>query len=388
MRECENWYGGKRCERCMTAKSPSIWPASWRKTARRRLLGWYRRNARDLSWRRTSDPYAIWVSEIMLQQTQVATVERYFERFLAALPTIHALATAREDRVLRLWEGLGYYRRARNMHAAAKKIVAEHRGIFPREMDAVRRLPGVGRYTAGAILSIAFDAQTPILEANTIRLLSRLLGYRGAAKTVTAQKLLWKAAESLLPRRGCGELNQALMELGSLICTPQKPRCAECPLVRLCRAQRNGVNEDLKRKSIKAPEKRHEVAVLIEGRGKVLLRKCGDGEWWSGLWDFPRFRVAPSQTTLQQQVKEHVRRLAGLKIRQPKPLATLRHGVTRYRITLHAYVAKCAGPGEITGGTWRWVRSREIEKYPLNSTGRKLAQIWMDQRQLAHLMSR
>jgi A/G-specific adenine glycosylase len=263
------------------------------------------------------------------------------------------------------------------MHAAAKKMVAEHRGIFPREMDAVRRLPGVGRYTAGAILSIAFDAQTPILEANTIRLLSRLLGYRGAAKTVAAQKLLWKAAESLLPRRGCGELNQALMELGSLICAPQSPRCAECPLQRFCRAQRNGMNEDLKRKSTRAPEKRHEVAVVIEQGGKVLLRKCGAGEWWSGLWDFPRFQVEPSNATIVQQVTRQIRRLAALNIQEPQHLATLRHGVTRYRITLDAYIVRCDGPAEASGRAWRWVRPRDIEKYPLNSTGRKLARLWL-----------
>ena len=184
--------------------------AEWFRHVRRCLRAWFRSNARDLPWRRTRDPYAIWISEIMLQQTQVATVERYFPRFLAEFPDVVALAAASESDVLRQWEGLGYYRRARQMHAAARQIVSDHRGQFPCEFDAVRQLPGIGRYTAGAILSIAFDAAHPILEANTIRLLSRLWAYRGNTHDRTGQMLLWNAATSLLSTRGNGELNQAL----------------------------------------------------------------------------------------------------------------------------------------------------------------------------------
>ncbi len=168
--------------------------AAWLRTFRRRLLNWYTRHARDLPWRRSRDVYRVWVSEIMLQQTQVATVEAYFKRFVATLPTIADLAAADEQEVLRLWEGLGYYRRARQLHRAAREIVERHDGQFPRDIDSVRSLPGIGRYTAGAILSIAFDQRAPILEANTIRLFARLLGYRDDPKTTAGQRVLWDAA--------------------------------------------------------------------------------------------------------------------------------------------------------------------------------------------------
>ncbi len=195
--------------------------AACRRAMWRRLRAWYDAHARDLPWRRTNDPYAVWLSEIMLQQTQVETVKPYFERFMKALPTIKTLARAEEHEVLRLWEGLGYYRRARQLHRAAQLIVAEHGGRFPRDPMVVRRLPGIGRYTAGAILSIAFDAREPILEANTLRLLSRLLAYAGDPRSGEGQRLLWAAAETFLPRRQVGRFNQALMELGSAICTPR-----------------------------------------------------------------------------------------------------------------------------------------------------------------------
>ena len=180
--------------------------------------GMVRPHARDLPWRGTRDPYAVWLSEIMLQQTQVETVKPYFQRFLAALPTIQALAKADEQQVLRLWEGLGYYRRARQLHQAARQIVADHDGRFPTDPQSVQRLPGIGRYTAGAILSIAFDQRQPILEANTVRVFSRLLAYDGQTTSSAGQKLLWAAAEAVLPARDVGRFNQALMELGSEVC--------------------------------------------------------------------------------------------------------------------------------------------------------------------------
>src|SRR5687768_8168178 len=191
---------------------------SWRTLLTRKLLAWFDRSARDLPWRRTSDLYAIWISEVMLQQTQVATVIAYFERFLHRFPDVGSLAAADEQQVLRLWEGLGYYRRARQLHAAARKIVAEHGGQFPRSYEAVRGLPGIGRYTAGAILSIGLDQRLPILEANTIRVLSRLIALRDDPRTTRSQAPLWQVAEEILPAADCGAFNQALMELGSEIC--------------------------------------------------------------------------------------------------------------------------------------------------------------------------
>ena len=207
--------------------------AAWKKSFRRRLLCWYRRAARDLPWRRERNPYRIWISEVMLQQTQVATVRPYFHRFLREFPNIRTLAEADERSVLRLWEGLGYYRRAQQLHEAARIVVEQHDAQFPRDPQTLRSLPGIGRYTVGAVLSIAFDARLPVLEANTVRLLSRLLAYDQNPMRAAGQRLLWTFAEQLLPRQNVGTLNQALMELGSEICTPRTPKCDECPLVGL-----------------------------------------------------------------------------------------------------------------------------------------------------------
>src|SRR5262247_3274442 len=183
------------------------------------LLRWYCKNKRDLPWRRTKDPYAIWVSEIMLQQTTVATVIDYYHRFLKRFPDIHSLATAREEDVLALWSGLGYYSRARNLHQAALKIVQDHRGRFPQDPDAIRSLPGIGPYTLGAVASIAFDLPLPLVDGNVIRVYSRLLALKGSPKDTKFQKKIWKLAELLLSRRSPGDFNQALMELGATVCT-------------------------------------------------------------------------------------------------------------------------------------------------------------------------
>ena len=215
---------------------------------------------------------------------------------MKTFPTIETLARADEHEVLRLWEGLGYYRRARQLHQAAKIIVAEHGGRFPRDPQVVRRLPGIGRYTAGAILSIAFDAREPILEANTLRLLSRLLAYAGDPRSTEGQRLLWAMAEILLPRRGAGRFNQALMELGSEVCTARSPRCDVCPLAVLCRANQQGRQQEIPPPKTKRPvEAVREAAVLVRRRGRVLLLRWPEGRRWAGLWDFPRFPIDAEQ---------------------------------------------------------------------------------------------
>jgi A/G-specific adenine glycosylase len=364
------------------------WTSRWRRNAREKLLAWYRENARDLTWRRTRDPYAIWVSEIMLQQTQVATVERYFSKFLAAFPTIAALGAGREQDVLRLWEGLGYYRRARQLHAAAKRIVAEHGGRFPRDFETVCTLPGIGRYTAGAILSIAFDQQLPILEANTIRLLSRLTAFRSDPASSAGRTHLWKAAEALLDGSGNGDMNQALMEVGSLICTPREPRCDVCPLGRLCPTRRLGLQEEIPRAKVKAKvEEVREAAVIIVDRGRVLLRQCGDGERWAGLWDFPRFavgKVGSRKSEIGKQLVDGALFLTDVTISDVQHFVRLRHTVTRFRITLDCYVGKRAekrgnGKRSVSGdGDLRWVKAAELDGFPLSTTGRKLARLWCE----------
>ncbi|HEV2969184.1 MAG TPA: A/G-specific adenine glycosylase [Pirellulales bacterium] len=356
------------------------WPGGdWRSRFRRKLLVWYRRHARELAWRRDRDPYRVWVSEIMLQQTQVVTVEPYFERFIDAFPTIRALATAKEDSVLRLWEGLGYYRRARQLHRAAKIIAAEHGGQFPDDPDAVRRLPGVGRYTAGAILSIAFDRPEPILEANTVRLFSRLLACRGDTRRAAAQRLLWHAAETVLPARGVGRFNQALMELGSQVCRPREPDCPKCPVMELCPTHRDGLQASVPAVRSNPPtEQVREAAVVITRRGRVLLVRRGDHERWAGLWEFPRVpcdRAEDPITAAELIAKIHQR--TGVVIQRPRSLTTFRHGVTRFRITLECFAATAAkAPRQRRAAAeQKWVRAVELADYPLSSTGRKLSRL-------------
>ncbi len=279
---------------------PACWRRpKWQTEFRRRLLGWFARNKRDLPWRRTKDPYAVWVSEIMLQQTQTPTVVRYFERFLTAFPTVQALAQAEQAEVLRLWEGLGYYRRAVQLHQAAQKIVSEFGGQFPQTVKELLQLPGIGRYTAGAILSIAFDQRQPILEANTVRLWARLLAYSEPVGSASAQRLLWYMAETVLPCRQVGRFNQALMELGSRVCLPRQPRCSECPVSRFCLAFQKGFQESLPRQRAKPTTQfSQEMALIVRRNDQVLLRRIPDGERWAGLWEFPRF---PLPTELAEQ---------------------------------------------------------------------------------------
>ncbi len=367
---------GKEIASALTTALPD---AARRKKFRRRVRAWYARHARDLPWRRSRDPYAIWVSEIMLQQTQVATVKPYFERFMRAFPNIEALARASEQQVLRTWEGLGYYRRARQLHAAARILVEQHGGTFPRDPDVARRLPGIGRYTAGAVLSMAFDAREPILEANTTRLFSRLLAYRGDPTTSAGQRLLWTMAQSVLPRRGVGQFNQALMELGSEVCLPRTPKCGRCPVALLCRARAEGAQAEIPRPKPKPPsEARHEAAVIVYRRGRVLLVRCPDDGRWAGLWDFPRLQVRSQQPAgLRRELIAGVQQQAGIEIEPGGHLKTIKHGVTRFRITLDCYEARylCGPKGKIDSARMRWLRPAELIEYPLNATGRKLSRL-------------
>lgn len=359
----------------MTDSPVSFPDAAWKARFRRRLMAWFRHNARDLPWRRTRDPYAVWVSEIMLQQTQVVTVVGYFERFLAAFPTVADLAAADEHQVLRLWEGLGYYRRARQLHAAAKIIVAEHGGELPRHPDQVRSLPGIGRYTAGAIASIAWDAREPILEANTVRVFSRLLAYRGDPARNHGQQLLWDFSASLLPARDTGLFNQALMELGSEICTPRGSLCEQCPVGSLCPTKQGGLQDVIPAAKRKTNyEERREAAVIVRQGDRVVLRRCAPHERWAGLWDFPRFPLTAQRgDPLRRQLEQAVTGLTGLRVGPGAKLTTIKHGVTRFRITLDCYEATCRGGRLKRGGEVRWVKIGELESYPLSVTGRKIS---------------
>ena len=359
--------------------APGEHDGAFKRKLRTRLLRWYDRSRRELPWRATRDPYHVWISEIMLQQTQVATVVPYFERFVAEFPSIAELAAASEEQVLRAWEGLGYYRRARHLHQAAGQIVRDHQGQFPASSEEVQALPGIGRYTAGAILSIAWDQRLPILEANTLRLYSRLLGYRDDPRSSAGQSALWKAAESWLPTQRVGDFNQALMELGSRICTPRDPDCDNCPLAELCAARRLGLQAEIPLPPRKPQiESVRQAAVVVRRNQEVLLLRRDDAPRWAGMWDFPRFELeATDPRGMADELARRVAETAGVKIERPAPLSTLRHGVTRFRITLECFTAECgrqlAKPAGLTER--RWVKPAELEPFPLSVTGRKLARL-------------
>jgi A/G-specific adenine glycosylase len=316
----------------------------------------------------------VWISEIMLQQTQVATVRDYFVRFIDAFPNVRRLAAATEPDVLRLWEGLGYYRRARQLHAAAQIIVAQHRARFPQSVAELRKLPGIGRYTAGAIASIAFNQRAPILEANTIRLLSRLIGYRGDPLSSVGQRILWQVAEDLLPRSNVAHFNQGLMELGSLVCTPSEPKCDECPLAGLCEARAAGLQHEIPPPK---PRKQYtdlrEAAVIVRKNGRVLMRQCARGERWAGLWDFPRFELASEGPLFaREEIVTKLRAQTGITCAPRALLKTIKHGVTRFRITLDCYQATFV-TGKARSRNIRWTPLNDLPTLPLSTTGRKIA---------------
>jgi A/G-specific adenine glycosylase len=265
--------------------------------ARTSLLGWYDRNARDLPWRRTRDPYAIWVSEIMLQQTRVDTVIPYYGRFLARFPTAHALADAALDDVLAHWSGLGYYRRARLLHEGAKAVVAKHDGAVPKAAEARRTLPGVGRYTAGAIGSIAFDLPEPIVDGNVARVLSRLLCIDTPLGTRETERVLWENAEALCQGERPGALNQALMELGACVCLPLNARCAQCPLQKHCAALRERRVAELPVPAAKKASRVVQLVALLarDATERVYLQR-GQGNLFGGLWGVPMREGAGAET--------------------------------------------------------------------------------------------
>lgn len=351
--------------------------AKARAAFRRRLLAWFGKHARDLPWRRDRDPYRIWLSEVMLQQTTVAMILPRFERFVAAFPTVHDLAAADEQRVLREWEGLGYYRRARALHAAAKAIVAEHGGELPRDVATLMTLPGVGRYTAGAVASFAYDVPAPIVETNTQRVLARLTAFDEPIAAGASQRFLWRAAERLLPTKGAGRFNLALMELGAVVCKPSDPRCDACPVSKHCAALAQGRQHEIPRLAAKPKITAvREAAVIVRKNGRVLLRQRPKGERWENMWDFPRFELASEGPLfVRDELAAKVREQTGVAVEPGGVLQTLKHSVTRYRITLDCYAARAVG-GRVRSSAERpvrWTPAAEVAELPLSVTARKIA---------------
>lgn len=342
---------------------------SGHRAIRRKLMSWFDRRERDLPWLHNRIPYRIWVSEIMLQQTQLATVANYYRRFIKRFPTVRKLAAADLDDVLKQWEGLGYYRRARQMHKAAGLIVEKFHGRFPTNFEDVLSLPGIGRYTAGAILSIALDQRFPILEGNTIRLFARLLAMEEDAWSSSAQSRLWEFSEQLLPHKRPGDFNQALMDFGREICRPRDPDCNKCPLNNYCIAVEKGLVDSIPVRGRKTRfVERRAAIVLVQRNGKVLMRRCAEGDFWQGLWDFPRFEVEDAA-----QVEQALLQSTGLQTELVSLGHTISHAVTRYRFKLACFQSTRAAGTLKRGCGFSWKTADVIEELALNASGRKFA---------------
>lgn len=347
---------------------------------RRKLHSWFRANQRELPWRVSRDPYAIWVSEVMLQQTQVTTVIPFYLRFLKRFPTLTELAEADEQDVLREWEGLGYYRRARHLHQSAKVIVESHSGIFPANAELARQLPGLGRYTVGAILSQAFDHRLPIVDANVARVLCRLLAWKQELEAKPTQEWLWATAEALLPTKNVGDFNQALMELGQTICTTGEPSCLICPLRDLCRGRASGAAGSLPQRRGKVePTFTRERAVIIQKQKQVLLcQRLPNAARWANMWEFPTQAII-SETGNVNTVQRQSEQLTGIRIRRLKKLGAITYGITRYKVTLEAVLAQFQG-GRLHRKAYQslvWVKPNELGQYPLSVPQRRLAKHWL-----------
>jgi len=373
------------------------------------LLDWFSQNARNLPWRHTRDPYAIWVSEVMLQQTQVQTVIPFWERWMRELPTVEAAAKADSAKLHKLWEGLGYYTRVRNLQKAAQVIVEKHDGKFPQNFDEVLALPGIGRYTAGAICSIAFNQPTPILDGNVIRVLTRIFDIAGNPKEKATNARLWQLAEQLVgravlcpPRRGedttpyrCSLLNQSLMELGALVCTPRNPQCLICPVKKLCVAFKERRTDELPNLAKRGmATARHFIAFAMERNGKCLVRQRPAGVVNAHLWEFPNVEVSVAPSSRPSPpvgdkvtggrlrgnapaydsnvvAKAICQKLFGVKPEMIQPLHTVKHSITRYRMTLEAFHVRLKNSPKKLAGVW--LSPDEFDSIAFTAAHKKLA---------------
>lgn len=331
----------------------------------RSLLTWYRQQGRTLPWRGERDPYKIWISEIMLQQTQVKTVIPYYERWLKRFPTVEDLAAADGQTVLKAWEGLGYYARGRNLHKAAKEVVEVYEGEFPRSLEAILKLPGIGRTTAGGILSAAFDRPISILDGNVKRVLSRLSAL--PVPTAKATKALWSLSDRLLDRDNPRDFNQAIMDLGATVCTPKKPACLLCPWQQHCLAYLQGIQSQLpmKEPTKPLPHKNIGVAVIRDDTGNILIDRRLDEGLLGGLWEFPGGKIEAGET-VEECIKREIREELGLEIEVKEHLITINHAYTHFRITLNVYYCQYLGgePKAIECQEIRWVTLDEIDQFP------------------------
>jgi A/G-specific adenine glycosylase len=345
------------------------------------LLDWFAANSRDLPWRRTYDPYAVWISEIMAQQTQMDRVVTYFNRFMTQFPNVAALADADENMVLKAWEGLGYYSRARNLLAAARRIMAEHGGRFPAQLEDIRALPGIGDYTAGAIASVAYNSDAVAVDANVLRVLARIFDIDSPVKEPAGKARVLALARSLLPAGRARDFNQALMELGALVCRPKSPDCPSCPVREVCQAKHLGIVAD---RPVLTKTKDITPLLVATGvlshAGCVFIQKRLPTGAWGNLWEFPGGRIEDGETPEAAITREYVEETA-FDTRVAEKLAVIRHGYTTYRVTLHCFLLRLADrydpaslPAPVLTAAQEslWVRPNELSRFAFPAGHRKL----------------
>jgi len=343
------------------------------KTFQNDLLAWFRAHQRDLPWRSSRDPYRIWVAEIMLQQTRIAAVMPYYDRFLERFPTVQSLAAAPQQEVLKLWSGLGYYSRARNLHSAAKQIVADHAGNFPRDLEDALELPGIGVYTAAAVLSIAYDVPLAVLDGNVARVLARLHAIRGDLRVPRTWRALTEKADQLLAHQAASDWNQALMELGEVICTPKSPRCLVCPVMQSCRAYAEGITNEIPEPRRKRASVSITIAavILLDAHGRTLLVRdpgAHDDVLFSRMWQFPALQVSRDA---KSELEKYFAETFGMRKLVLEELPSARHGVTFRNITLLPFLARVPKLPKLPRS--RVLALKSLTKVPVSSATKKLA---------------
>jgi len=340
------------------------------------LLEWYSSNARELPWRGKGDPYAIWVSEVMLQQTRVDTVIPYFNRWMQTFPDIPALAAASQHEVLAAWEGLGYYSRARNLHRAAEYVVEEFGGKLPSEVEKLCKLPGIGRYTSAAIASIAFGIDVPVLDGNVRRVLARLFNVSMPVRSSAAEKQLLDLAAIHLPPGRAAEYNQALMDFGALVCTPRSPGCNQCPLVDNCQAFHHGIQEQLPVRRARTNVPHHTVtAAVICKDQRVLITQRPERGLLGGLWEFPGGK-RHSDEDLEACLKREIIEEIGVEISVGANIGVYQHAYSHFRVTLHAFKCKLPSgeePVALQVKDLRWVDFMALPEYPMGKIDRQIS---------------
>lgn len=348
-----------------SVKSITTWPSDLLAELHRTLLHWYHTQGRQLPWRETRNPYAIWISEIMLQQTQVKTVLPYYQRWLQIFPTVQDLAQADQQAVLKVWEGLGYYARARNLHKAAQAIVEQHDGQFPDTFDAVVALPGIGRTTAGGILSAAFDQSVPILDGNVKRVLARLIALQRPPNKALDQ--LWQLSTALVPTEQARDFNQALMDLGATVCTRHRPACLICPWRSPCAAYNQNVQSEIPMTETRAPlpHKLIGVAVVWNEQGQILIDRRPQKGLLGGLWEFPGGKIEPGET-VEACIRRELQEELAIEVEVGDRLMTIDHTYTHFKVTLNVFHCRHTGgePQPIECDEIRWVKVSELEQFP------------------------